>query len=242
MRVLIVEDDPDIASGLAVALKQEGCAVDLAPHLSQAWSALSVEPFDAVLLDLGLPDGDGLALLRRVRQQTTRHAHNAHSSTYPHPNTPILIMTARDAVPDRISGLDTGADDYLVKPFDVQELMARLRAALRRAAGRASPLIEYGALSVDPATHSVTLQGQPVALGAREFSLLLTLLHAKGQVLDRSRLEAALYGFNESLDSNAIEVHIHHLRRKLGDSLIKTLRGVGYFIPRDPAPTIPLKE
>jgi two-component system OmpR family response regulator/two-component system response regulator QseB len=240
MRVLIVEDDPDIASGLSAALKQEGCAVDLAPSLGQAWSALSVEPFDAVLLDLGLPDGDGLTLLRRVRQQSPRV--NASHPSYPHPNTPVLIMTARDAVPDRISGLDTGADDYLVKPFDIQELMARLRAALRRAAGRASPFIEYGALWVDPATHSVSVHGQPVVLGAREFSLLITLLHAKGQVLDRPRLEAALYGFNEGLDSNAIEVHIHHLRRKLGDGLIKTLRGVGYFIPRDPPPSILLKE
>jgi two-component system OmpR family response regulator/two-component system response regulator QseB len=238
MRVLIVEDDPDIASGLHAALKQHGCAVDAASNLHQAWLALSMEPFDAVLLDLGLPDGDGLTLLHRLRRAPPNGSQRATPSL-PHPATPVIIMTARDAVTDRINGLDTGADDYLVKPFDVQELMARLRAALRRATGRANPMIEYGPLCIDPATHTATLHGQAVALGVREFGLLLTLLNAKGQVLDRKRLEAALYGFNESLDSNAIEVHIHHLRRKLGEGYIKTLRGVGYFVPRDPPEPTP---
>jgi two-component system OmpR family response regulator/two-component system response regulator QseB len=148
----------------------------------------------------------------------------------------MLIMTARDAVPDRVVGLDGGADDYLVKPFDVQELLARLRLALRRTSGRASPLIEHGTLSVNPASREVLLAGRPVNLGVREYSLLVAMLQAKGVVLDRARLEAAVYGFGEELESNAIEVHIHHLRRKLGEGLIRTVRGVGYFIARETPP------
>jgi len=147
---------------------------------------------------------------------------------------PVLIMTARDGVSDRITGLDEGADDYIVKPFDANELLARLRAMLRRAHGRSNPLIQHGDLVIDPAAHSVLRAGQPVVLGGKEFALMLTLLQASPQVLSKSRLESALYGFGEALESNAIEVHIHHLRRKLGESLIKTVRGVGYFVP--PAP------
>lgn len=233
MRLLVVEDDPDIAAGLNAALKQAGHAVDVVPTLAKAWAVLTCEPFDALLLDLTLPDGDGMGLLRKVR---SRHSGRlaGGGADLPHPDLPVLIMTARDAVPDRITGLDGGADDYLTKPFDVNELLARLRVAMRRAAGRASPLITHGEVTLNPATRTVEKAGIPVPLGAREFSVLLALMQSPGEVLDRPRLEAAVYGFGEELDSNAIEVHIHHLRRKLGDGFIKTLRGVGYFIARDP--------
>lgn len=230
MRTLVVEDDTGIASGLAASLRQAGYAVDVCATLSAAWAALQVEPFDAVLLDLGLPDGEGLDLLARVRARDLRGVGGA---ALPHPDLPVLIMTARDGVQDCIAGLDSGADDYIVKPFDANELLARLRAMLRRAAGRGRPVIEHGDLRVDPAHHTVEKAGQVVSLGAREFALLLALLQARPQVMSKARLESALYGFDEALDSNAIEVHVHHVRRKLGESLIKTVRGVGYFIPRD---------
>lgn len=229
MRALVVEDDPGIASGLSESLRHAGYAVDVSATLHQAWTALCVEPFDVMLLDLGLPDGDGLDLLARLRRQAERAPGREQ---LPRSDMPVLIMTARDGVSDRISGLDSGADDYIVKPFDANELLARLRAMLRRASGRSNPLIEHGDLVLDPAAHTVLRAGQPVALGAREFALLLTLLQARPQVLSKARLESALYGFGEALDSNAIEVHVHHLRRKLGESLIKTVRGVGYFVPR----------
>lgn len=231
MRLLIVEDDPGIAEGLAQVLKASGHAADICGTLQHARSALAIEPFDAVLLDLGLPDGDGVSLLRSVRG-TTRQAARA----LPDPDTPILIMTARDGVGARIAGLDHGADDYLVKPFDSHELLARIRATVRRCRGRSSPTLVYRDLVIDPATRTVTRGGQPVALGVREFALLQTLVEARPQVLAKPRLEAALYGFGECLDSNAIEVHVHHLRRKLGDQVIKTMRGVGYFVPQESAP------
>lgn len=236
MRILVVEDDSGIAGGLVGSLRQAGYAADVCGTLSSAWSALSVEPFDAVLLDLGLPDGDGLDLLARLRRQGKPAA---GAPALPHPDLPVLIMTARDGVNDCITGLDGGADDYIVKPFDANELLARLRAMLRRAAGRSKPVIEHGDLLLDPATRTVELAGRPVNLGGREFALLLTLLQARPQVLSKARLESALYGFGEALESNAIEVHVHHLRRKLGESLIKTVRGVGYFIPRDDPPRQP---
>jgi DNA-binding response OmpR family regulator len=235
MRALVVEDDPGIASGLQASLRQAGYAVDLCATIDAAWLALAVEPFDVMLLDLGLPDGEGLDLLARLRRQPAAAAGRA---TLPRPDMPVLIMTARDGVSDRISGLDSGADDYLVKPFDANEMLARLRAMVRRAGGRSSPVIAHGELVVDPAAHTVLRAGEAVTLGAKEFALLLTLLQARPQVLSKARLESALYGFDEGLESNAIEVHIHHLRRKLGDGLIKTVRGVGYFVPReDGAPT-----
>ena len=232
MRILIVEDDPGISSGLAASLKRAGYAADVCGNLAHAWAALVVEPFDAMLLDLGLPDGDGVRLLERVRDARS-DARGAAPVALPRADMPVLIMTARDGVSDRIAGLDGGADDYLTKPFDANELLARLRAMLRRSAGRSSPLIRHGDLVLDPAARTVQRSGVHVPLGAREFSLLLTLLEASGQVLPKARLEAALYGFNEGLDSNAIEVHVHHLRRKLGDKLIQTMRGVGYFVPRE---------
>jgi two-component system OmpR family response regulator/two-component system response regulator QseB len=232
MRALVVEDDAGIASGLEVALKQAGYAVDLCTTRDAAWHALAVEPFDVLLLDLGLPDGEGLDLLARLRRQPPPAPGR---NTLPRCDMPVLIMTARDGVSDRISGLDSGADDYITKPFDANELLARLRAMLRRAGGRSNPLIEHGELVIDPAAHTVLRAGQPVSLGGKEFALLLTLMQARPQVLSKARLESALYGFGEALESNAIEVYIHHLRRKLGESLIKTVRGVGYFIPREAA-------
>jgi two-component system OmpR family response regulator/two-component system response regulator QseB len=227
MRALVVEDDPGIANGLAATLRKAGYAVDVCGALGPAWSALSVEPFDVMLLDLGLPDGDGLDLLARVRGDGRTRGHDL----LPHADMPVLIMTARDGVSDRIGGLDGGADDYIVKPFDSNEMLARLRAMLRRAGGRSNPLIEHGDIVLDPAAHTVHRAGEHVALGAKEFALLLTLLRASPNVLSKPRLESALYGFNEALESNALEVHVHHLRRKLGESLIKTVRGVGYFVP-----------
>ena len=217
MRVLIVEDDAGIATGLAATLKASGYAVDVTATLAMASAALRVEPFDLVLLDLSLPDGDGLEWLRQVRRSGSVM--------------PVLIMTARDALPDRVAGLDEGADDYVVKPFEPEELLARMRVALRRSEGRASPLLRHGDLVVDPAAHTVLRNGESVSLRAKEFALLLALLRGSGQVLSRQRLEQALYGFDEVLDSNALEVHMHHLRRKLGDGLVKTVRGVGYFVP-----------
>jgi two-component system, OmpR family, response regulator QseB len=230
MRALVVEDDPGIASGLSASLRQAGYAVDVCKTLHSAWTALSVEPFDVMVLDLGLPDGDGLDLLARLRRSPGGAAGRPE---LPRSDMPVLIMTARDGVSDRISGLDSGADDYIVKPFDSNELLARLRAMQRRASGRSSPVIEHGDLVLDPAAHTVHRAGELVPLGGKEFALLLTLLQARPQVLSKSRLESALYGFGESLESNAIEVHVHHLRRKLGESLIKTVRGVGYFVPRE---------
>ncbi|MBA4114471.1 MAG: DNA-binding response regulator [Verminephrobacter sp.] len=218
MRILIVEDDMGIAGGLEATLRSVGYAVDVCGTLADAAAALRVEAFDLVLLDLGLPDGDGIDWLRRLRQEGR--------------TLPVIIMTARDALPDRVAGLDQGADDYLVKPFAPEELLARMRVALRRSEGRASPLLHHGDLEVDPAAHTVRKAGTLVPLRAKEFALLLALLRASGQVLSRQRLEEALYGFDDALESNALEVHIHHLRRKLGSDLLQTVRGVGYFVPR----------
>ena len=230
MRILVVEDDVGIADGLQANLQQRGYAVDRCGTLAHAWAALQAEPFDAVLLDLGLPDGDGSTLLQRLRQASA-----ATGAGLPAPHTPVLIMTARDEVHQRIAGLDLGADDYLVKPFDVDELEARLRALLRRAAGRASSAIRHGALEVDPAARTVLRDGVPVDLSPREFAVLLVLLESRGRVQSRQQLEARLYNWQDAIESNAVEVHVHHLRRKLGSALIHTMRGVGYFIPRDAA-------
>ena len=236
MRILVVEDDPGIAAGLRLNLQQRGYAVDVADGIAAAWTALGGEVFDLVLLDLGLSDGDGGQLLQRIRNAKTRAG--AAPDLLPDPLTPVLIMTARDQVGDRISGLDLGADDYLVKPFDFDELEARMRALLRRAAGRAHPHLVHGDLVVDPAARRVLRAGQLVELAPREFTLLLLLLASRGRVLSRQQLEARLYSWDGAVGSNAVEVHIHHLRRKLGEALIQTLRGVGYFIPADD-PTSP---
>jgi DNA-binding response OmpR family regulator len=228
MRVLVVEDDEGIARGLAAHLGRAGHAVDCTAGISMAWRALMGEPYDVVLLDLGLPDGDGTGLLRRLRA--------APAGGLPDPGTPVLIMTARDQVASRIAGLDLGADDYLTKPFDPDELAARMRALRRRLAGRAQTVLRYGDLEVDPAARTVLRAGTPVELQGREFSVLLALLEARPHVLSRAQLEAKLYNWEQVLESNAIEVHVHKLRRKLGEGLIRTVRGVGYFIPAESAP------
>ncbi len=227
MRILVVEDDAGIANGLHSNLQQRGYAVDVCATLDSAWAALRSEVFDLVLLDLGLPDGDGGSLLQRIRQLKTG------KDGLPDALTPVLIMTARDQVADRISGLNLGADDYLTKPFDLDELEARMRALLRRSAGRAHPMLVQGDLVIDPAAHTVQRAGQAIELTPREFALLVLLFDSRGRVLSRQQLEARLYNWQDTVGSNAVEVHVHHLRRKLGESLIQTVRGVGYFIPRE---------
>ena len=226
MRVLVVEDDAGIAAGLAAHLAGAGCAVDTTPSVAGGWAALAAEPFDIVLLDLSLIDGDGTALLRRLRQ--------APAGRLPDPATPVLIMTARDQVAARIEALDLGADDYLLKPFDPDELAARMRALRRRAAGRAQPKLRYGELEIDPAARTVLRAGVAVELSAREFSVLLALLEARPHVLSRPQIEAKLYSWDAALESNAIEVHVHRLRRKLGEQVVRTVRGVGYYVPAEP--------
>ncbi|WP_027016937.1 response regulator transcription factor [Comamonas composti] len=232
MRILVVEDNEGIAKGLQVNLQQRGYAVDCCSCVADAWHALELEHFDAVLLDLGLPDGDGSEILRRLRAQRRSLA----ARSLPDPALPVLILTARDQVSERVAGLNLGADDYLSKPFDMDELEARLRALLRRAGGQASPVIHYRGLEIDPAARSVRQNGQPVEMSPREFSVLWVLLQARGRVLSRSQIEEHLYDWGSAVESNAVEVHIHHLRKKLGSSCIVTMRGVGYFLaPEDAA-------
>ncbi|QPF71821.1 response regulator transcription factor [Roseateles sp. DAIF2] len=226
MRVLVVEDDEGIAQGLGAQLRQQGHAVDIAGSVAAGWTALRAEPFELLLLDLGLPDGDGGELLQRLRQ--------APEGRLPDPMTPVLIMTARDQLASRIAGLDMGADDYVTKPFNAEELAARMRALRRRASGRAQPLLRWGEIELDPAKRSVRRAGTEVELSSREFGVLTALLEVRPRVLSRQQLEASLYNFDQALGSNAIEVHVHHLRRKLGEELIRTVRGVGYFIPAEP--------
>lgn len=216
MRILLVEDDPQLGDGLTVGLRQSGFAVDWVRDGQSADLALSTEDFDLVVLDLGLPKLGGMEVLRRARAAGR--------------DVPVLILTARDATGDKVAGLDAGADDYLVKPIDLDELAARIRALTRRRGGRAAPLLVHGELSLDPAAHTVTRAGIPVELSAREYALLHMLLENAGRVLTRSQLEQSLYGWRDEPDSNALEVHIHHLRKKLGSELIRTLRGVGYTI------------
>jgi two-component system OmpR family response regulator/two-component system response regulator QseB len=216
MRVLLVEDDALLGDGIRAGLVQIGFAVDWVKDGREAELAVSDQSYDAVILDLGLPRLPGLDVLRRARA-----AKNP---------VPILILTARDTVPDRIAGLDAGADDYLVKPFDLGELQARLRALLRRAVGQGETVIEQGALRLDPIGHSVHFNGRPVELSAREFAVLQELLRHPGRVLSKPILEEKIYGWGDEIDSNAIEVYVHHLRRKLDPKLIRTVRGVGYML------------
>lgn len=220
MRILLAEDDPLLGDGVRAGLLQAGFAVDWVTDGEDARLALAGEPYDAVLLDLGLPKADGLAVLRELRA-----ARNP---------VPVLILTARDALVDRVAGLDAGADDYLVKPFALAELQARLRALLRRSKGVVDPVIRHGRIALDPAARTVTLDGAPVELSAREFATLQELLVNAGRVLSRSRLEEKLYGWGEEIESNAVEVYVHHLRRKLYPELIQTIRGVGYLVPKAP--------
>jgi two-component system OmpR family response regulator/two-component system response regulator QseB len=223
VRVLAVEDDEGIASGLSMALRRDGCAVDVVATVSAAWSALKAERFDMVLLDLTLADGDGVEVLRRLRRCQDRALPNA--------DTPVLIVTARDEVASLVSGLDMGADDYLTKPFHVSELTARMRALRRRSVGRALPVLRWANIEIVPAARSVQRGGQQIELTTREFDVLLMLLEASPRVLSRQHIESSLYSFDQLIESNAVEVHIHKLRRKLGDDVIQTMRGVGYFVP-----------
>jgi two-component system response regulator QseB len=216
MRLLLVEDDTMIGEAVAAGLKRDGFAVDWVRDGKAADHALKVETFDLLLLDLGLPHLSGLDVLKALRARGQ--------------SLPVLILTARDAVTDKVQGLDAGADDYVVKPFDLTELSARIRALLRRQAGRAEPVIEHGGVSLNPVTHQVLHDGKEIALSSREFALLEALLDRPGAILSRSQLEQRLYGWGEEVESNAVEVHIHSLRKKLGADYIRNVRGVGYRV------------
>lgn len=219
MRLLLVEDDALLADGLKRALRAEGYTLDHIDRGDLVMPALEAGGFELVLLDLGLPGLDGMAALRTLRQQDKQ--------------IPVIIISARDALEDRISGLDSGADDYLVKPFSAVELIARIRARLRRREAPGSETVKLGGLEIDPERFTVTRNGEPVNLSRREMSVLLQLVRHRGRVLTRDQLEQGLYGWNEDVESNALEVHIHHLRKKLGSSLIRTVRGVGYSLSGD---------
>lgn len=216
MRLLLIEDDEVIGNGVQVGLSQGGYAVDWVKDGQSAELFLKSQEYDMVVLDLGLPKKSGLELLSNLRSAGR--------------DTPVLILTARDSPPDRVLGLDTGADDYLVKPFDLDELGARIRALLRRRGGRSEPLIKHKDIVLDPASHSVSREGETVDLSPKEFALLQMLLENRGRVMSRHRLEESLYSWKEEVDSNAVEVHIHYLRKKLGAKLIRTIRGVGYVV------------
>jgi two-component system response regulator QseB len=218
MRVLLVEDDGMIAQGLQTALRQAGFAVDWMRDGGSAAAALKTSAFDVMLLDLGLPHRDGIDVLRELRKRGDK--------------TPVIILTARDEIQHRIAGLDAGADDYVVKPFDLDEVMARMRSVLRRATGRGDSTIQHGDLRLDLAARTIERNGAPVSLSAHEYAVLESLLQRPGAVLSRSQLEDRLYGWDEQIGSNAVEVYIHGLRRKLGSDVIRTLRGVGYFVPK----------
>lgn len=219
MRILLVEDDNLLGDGIRAGLAQAGFAVDWAADGEEAELALAGNsPYEALILDLGLPKRDGLSVLRRLRDRGNP--------------VPVLILTARDTTGERVAGLDAGADDYLAKPFDLSELLARLRALLRRAKGMTGPLIRHDRIVLDPAGRTVMLDGTPVDLSAREFGTLQELVVNAGRVLSKAQIEERLYGWGEEIESNTIEVYIHHLRRKLYPELIQTVRGVGYLIPK----------
>lgn len=216
MRILIVEDDDMIGESVVAGLENDDYAVDWVRDGNSALIALKTTPFSLVILDLGLPGKDGLKVLEEMRSK--------------HISTPVLVTTARDTVEDRIKGLDAGADDYLIKPYDLDELSARVRALLRRSAGRAEPSIVRGELVISPATRKVTFRGRDVLLSSKEYALLVALAERQGVVWSRAQLEEKLYNWDNTVGSNAIEVHIHHLRKKLADDAIKTVRGVGYLL------------
>lgn len=220
MRILIAEDDQMIGESIQRALRQDGYAVDWVSDGVAAEHAISDHEYGLVLLDLGLPRKDGIRFLEDLRRR--------------HNPLPVLVLTARDAISDRVRGLDAGADDYLVKPFDFDELSARIRALIRRQSGRIEPEVVVGELRVNLASHEVFLAEVPIALSAREFSLLRALLEQPGVPFSRTQLEARIYGWDEEVESNAVEVYIHSLRRKLGPEWIRNLRGVGYLVPRQP--------
>ncbi|TEG97251.1 response regulator [Pseudomonas aeruginosa] len=214
MHVLLTEDDDLIASGIVAGLNAQGLTVDRVASAADTQALLQVARFDVLVLDLGLPDEDGLRLLQRLRQQGV--------------DLPVLVLTARDAVTDRVAGLQAGADDYLLKPFDLRELGARLHTLQRRSAGRSVNVIEHGRLSYDPSTRETWLDGRPVELSRREQALLQALLNNRGRILSGEQLKDSVYGFGDEVESNALNVHIHHLRRKLGNAIVQTVRGLGY--------------
>jgi len=219
MRILVVEDDPLLGDALRAGLRQRGHDVDWVRDGVAAEVALRTAEFAAVVLDLGLPRQDGLRVLEKERAKGSR--------------IPVLVLTARDAIGDRVRGFDTGADDYVVKPVDLDELAARLRALVRRARGDPAPILAQSGVLLDPAARTVVWHGHPVDLQAREFNLLHELMLSAGRVLSREQIESRIYAWGEEVGSNAVEVHVHHLRRKLAPELIRTVRGVGYVFPRE---------
>lgn len=217
MRILLVEDDPMIGDSVRASLRQDGYVVDWVRDGRAAETAFTTEHFDLALLDLGLPGKGGIDVLKSWRRQKS---------------TPVIVITARDGVEDRIKGLDAGADDYMVKPFDLDELAARIRSALRRSAGQAEPGVEVLGVRIDTRTRTVTRDGRPVQLSAREYAIVEALMLRPGAILSRAQLEERMYGWGEEVESNAVEVHIHGVRRKLGADFIRNVRGVGWFIPK----------
>lgn len=218
MRVLVVEDDEMVGSGICKWLTKEGHTVDWLQDGLSAKQALQTDMFDIIVLDIGLPKMNGLELLHLIRSRGI--------------TIPVLLLTANDTIDDRVRGLDSGADDYLTKPYELEELSARIRALYRRFSLRAEPTIQYGDIILDPASHAVTYHGEEANLSRREFALLHTLLANVGRVLSREHLTQTLYGWGDDVDSNALEVHIHNLRKKFGGDFIRTIRGVGYMIEK----------
>lgn len=228
MRILLVEDDPQLGRATQIGLEQADYVVDWVQSAESALTVIRSHQYGCVLLDLGLPKEDGMSLLRKLRGSGFGQA--------------ILIVTARDQIADRIIGLDAGADDFILKPFDLDELAARIRAASRRITGRASELLVHGDIAIDVANKIVHLRQVPVALTSKEYGILLMLIEHAGNILTREQLEEALYGWGDEIESNAIQVHIHHLRKKLGKDLIKTVHAIGYKIDKvipEPLPTAP---
>jgi two-component system, OmpR family, response regulator QseB len=216
MRLLLVEDDEILGDGLAAGLKMEGYAVDWLTNGKLADEALKMNCYELVVLDLNLPDMDGLSILRALRARKDE--------------TPVLVLTAKDTVPDRVEGLDSGADDFVIKPFELDEVCARLRALARRNEGRSTPTIEHKGIVLDPASHQVTYNDQKIELSQKEFEILSFLMGNIGRVVSRTRLEESLYSWSSDIESNTVEVHIHYLRKKLDSGIIRTVRGVGYII------------
>jgi two-component system response regulator QseB len=220
MRVLLVEDDELLGDGVRNGLTQYGYTVDWVKDGQSAQQAILLESFDIVVLDIGLPKRSGLEVLKTMRSKNMA--------------TPVVILTARETVEDQVKGLDAGADDYIVKPFDLDALCARIRALQRRTTSRAEPILTYGSISLDPASHTVHVNNELINISRREFTLLEKLLGNAGKVISRENLTSTLYGWGDDVDSNALEVHIHNLRKKFGTKLIRTIRGVGYMIDKEP--------
>ncbi|MEI6268733.1 MAG: response regulator [Methylococcaceae bacterium] len=219
MRLLLVEDDEILGDGLVAGLKMEGYAVDWLTNGKLADEALKLNTYELIVLDLNLPDMDGMAILKALRSRKDE--------------TPVMVLTAKDTIPDRVLGLDSGADDFVIKPFELDEVCARLRALARRSEGRSAPTIEYKDIVLDPASHLVTFNNEKVELSQKEFEILSFLMSNIGKVVSRSRLEESLYSWESDVESNTVEVHIHYLRKKLDPTLIRTVRGVGYIIDND---------